>query len=101
MRSTAILLLVLAHPSCRAAPEPHVDPSTTEVLEWQAWREESLTSETGYLTLVGLHWLEPGDNPFGSDPELPVVLSADGVPPRAGHEHVAAPQPVAQRHQHA
>jgi hypothetical protein len=51
---------------------------------WRAGRVERLKSEDGWLTLVGLHWLEPGENRFGSDPELPIVLEAPGVPAWAG-----------------
>jgi hypothetical protein len=40
--------------------------------------------EDGWLTLVGLHWLESGETAFGSDPSLPVVLEGKAVPARAG-----------------
>lgn len=35
--------------------------------EWREQRLARLTSETGWLTLVGLHWLRPGDNTFARD----------------------------------
>jgi hypothetical protein len=53
----------------------------------QAWRDgrvKRLTSPNGWLTLVGLHWLQPGDNVFGSDPECAVPLPAGKAPKRAG-----------------
>ncbi len=53
----------------------------------QVWREgrfKRLTSANGWLTLVGLHWLQPGDNVFGSDPECAVPLPAGKAPKRAG-----------------
>lgn len=33
--------------------------------EWRKQRVARLTSETGWLTLVGLYWLRSGDNTFG------------------------------------
>ena len=53
----------------------------------QAWRDgraKRLTSPNGWLTLVGLHWLEPGENVFGSDPDCAVPLPAGKAPKRAG-----------------
>ncbi len=53
----------------------------------QAWREgraKRLTSPTGWLTLVGLHWLEPGENVFGSDPDCAVPLPSGKAPKHAG-----------------
>jgi uncharacterized protein (DUF1684 family) len=53
----------------------------------QAWRDgraKRLTSPTGWLTLVGLHWLEPGENVFGSDPNCAVPLPAGKAPKHAG-----------------
>lgn len=53
----------------------------------QAWHESrlrSLKSDSGWLTLVGLHWLEPGDNTFGSDPKSKIMMTGDGVPAHAG-----------------
>ena len=43
-----------------------------------------LTAETGWLSLVGLYWLEPGSNAFGSSPDDPVALPGAGVPAVAG-----------------
>jgi len=53
----------------------------------QAWRDgraKRLASPNGWLTLVGLHWLQPGENAFGSDPECAVPLPAGKAPKRAG-----------------
>ena len=52
--------------------------------EWRDRRVASLKSEDGWLTLVGLHWLEPGENPFGSDPSNRIVLPEGKAPARAG-----------------
>ena len=51
---------------------------------WRDKRHARLSSETGWLTLVGLHWLSPGENVFGSDPDVAVPLPAGKAPKRAG-----------------
>ncbi len=45
--------------------------------EWREWRLERLTSETGWLTLIGLHWLVEGDNALGSEPGSRLPLPAE------------------------
>lgn len=39
-----------------------------DVLAWRAERKASLEQPDGWLTLVGLFWLEPGEATVGSDP---------------------------------
>lgn len=51
----------------------------------RARREASLRDPMGWLSLVGLHWLEPGDQSFGADPANHIVLSAaEGDVPATG-----------------
>ena len=50
--------------------------------QWRAARVAELTSETGWLTLVGLYWLEKGDNTFGRAPSNRLVLDHPALPPR-------------------
>jgi len=52
--------------------------------EWRDKRLKRLTAPAGWLTLVGLHWLHPGENVFGSDPASAVPLPAGKAPKRAG-----------------
>jgi uncharacterized protein (DUF1684 family) len=64
MRVAAVALLTLMSslPTARGA-EPPASPES----EWKAWREKraaGLRREDGWLALVGLHWLEPGENRF-------------------------------------
>ncbi len=47
-----------------------------DIEDWRARRLASLKREDGWLTLVGLAWLEPGENSVGSDPKSRVVLPA-------------------------
>jgi uncharacterized protein (DUF1684 family) len=68
----AIALLVTVLAACGPAPEapksqlalPADHTSTVEA--WQAERLAGLTRERGWLTLIGLYWLEPGENRIGT-----------------------------------
>ena len=59
-----------------------IDPTLhkSEIQKWQSDRLASLTKDDGWLTLVGLFWLNEGENKFGSDPRNPVVLPKDKAP---------------------
>ena len=66
-----LLALVLAAGLAPAA-EPAASAETaalaaerTAVAAWRTERRDSLTSDTGWLTLTGLFWLKAGDNSFG------------------------------------
>ncbi len=81
-RALAGLALWLAVPT--AAQEPASTPPPTHeeaVLAWRAGRLDRLLREDGWLTLVGLSWLEPGRTMIGADPSSDVVLP--GGPLRA------------------
>ena len=39
-----------------------------EIKEWRQSRNERLASDSGWMTLVGLEWLQEGENSVGSDP---------------------------------
>jgi uncharacterized protein len=47
-----------------------------DYLAWQSQRVQSLTAEKGWLTLVGLHWLEPGSYTIGSGADQQIRLAA-------------------------
>lgn len=51
---------------------------------WRQERTERLVSDTGWLTIAGLHWLSPGQNSVGTDPRNDIVLSADSAPAHIG-----------------
>jgi uncharacterized protein (DUF1684 family) len=62
-------------------PEIH----RSEIQSWHARRLDGLREPDGWLSVIGLDWLEPGENTFGSDSTNAVVFPAlDGVPLRAG-----------------
>lgn len=54
------------------------------VAAWRRLREDRLRSPHGWLALVGLHWLTPGENHFGAHPANEIVLHGSGIAPRAG-----------------
>ena len=86
MRSSRLLPLVALSAALLACNRrPSADPAYLDDLEKaRARRVAGLTREDGWLSVVGLDWLKPGENPFGSDPSAAVVLAAPGIPPRAG-----------------
>jgi uncharacterized protein len=55
-----------------------------EIEAWRKERNEGLKKEDGWFTLVGLFWLEPGENRFGSSPENRVLLPEGKAPAVAG-----------------
>ena len=54
-----------------------------QIEAWRSRRVAALTAPDGWLSVVGLFWLEEGDNPVGSAPGSRVALPA-GTPPRLG-----------------
>jgi uncharacterized protein (DUF1684 family) len=56
----------------------------SEIQRWQSDRLASLMKDDGWLTLVGLFWLNEGENKFGSDTSNPVVLPRWKAPRLAG-----------------
>ena len=61
-------------------PEEHA----AQVAAWRAARDARLRSPDGWLALVGLHWLVPGENHIGAHPANQVVLHGHEIPPRIG-----------------
>jgi uncharacterized protein (DUF1684 family) len=66
-----------------AAPPVNDAAYRAEVERWRAARDERLRAPDGWLSLVGLVWLKPGENRFGSAGDNDVHLPA-GVPAHAG-----------------
>ncbi len=57
---------------------------TAPLLKFRGEREKSLQADSGWLTVAGLHFLNPGDNRIGSDPSNDIVLNFPGVPSHVG-----------------
>jgi uncharacterized protein (DUF1684 family) len=77
------LALIAVIASCNQAPSV----SESYRAELQAWRAERLAhlqAEDGWLSLVGLHWLAPGPNRFGTDSSNEIVLAVEGAAPLLG-----------------
>lgn len=55
-----------------------------EIEQWRRQREAALTSDEGWLTVVGLFWLKHGANTVGSDPASDIVLPKGSAPARVG-----------------
>jgi uncharacterized protein (DUF1684 family) len=83
-----LIISILFAGACNhaAAPTTTINESVykQELEKWQSGRLASLTKEDGWLTLIGLFWLEEGENKFGSAPKDAVVLPKDKAPLIAG-----------------
>jgi uncharacterized protein (DUF1684 family) len=55
--------------------EPDPETYRLEIEHWRAQRIARLTATDGWLSLAGLHWLEPGPNTLGSASDNAVVLA--------------------------
>lgn len=83
MRYLAVILLTpLAMTGCASnnPGKPQPDTYTAEVDAWHAQRLAALRSDTGWLTLAGLHRLEPGTHSLGRAPDNDIVLPASPAP---------------------
>jgi uncharacterized protein len=83
------ILAVFALGGCRSEapvadpePEPMPDP-VADIEAWRTERLERLQRPDGWLSLVGLHWVEPGMHTIGSAADNDIVLSTG--PDRLGH----------------
>lgn len=76
----AAISMVLAV-STRATAQPY---DTAPLLEFRAGREITLKGDNNWLTVAGLHFLNPGENRIGSDPTNDIVLDFASVPKHAG-----------------
>jgi uncharacterized protein (DUF1684 family) len=83
MRALRFLIVaLLASPGITAC-----DPANgyeEEILAWREGRMERLMSDTGYLALAGLFWLQEGESTFGSDPSNALSFPAHSAPAKAG-----------------
>jgi uncharacterized protein len=65
------------------APSAGVDYRRS-VEAWRVEREAKLTADEGWLTLVGLYWLEPGVNRVGANQDAEVALPPGSAPGEVG-----------------
>jgi len=74
------IALTLSTAAAGAAQDYDLAPLT----KFRADRETTLQGDNNYLTLAGLHFLNPGANRIGSDPTNDIILDFPSVPKRAG-----------------
>jgi hypothetical protein len=65
------------------AAAPDASPYRAEIEAWRAKRLASLKREDGWLTLVGLFWLQEGSNRIGTDPKADRIVLPEGSAPKA------------------
>lgn len=75
-----LVLAVMGEPAATFDASAH----KKQVDEWRANRFERLKSEDGWLTLIGLFWLQEGENSFGSDPSNKIIFPKGKSPAKAG-----------------
>lgn len=80
MRASSIIVTA-ALATAAAVPQPAY---RQEIQDWRKAREARLAAEGGWLTVIGLDWLEEGDNRFGSGPGHPVKFPDGKGPATAG-----------------
>jgi uncharacterized protein (DUF1684 family) len=78
---------MLAAAVARAAADAASERAAVD--EWRAARLQSLTSDTGWLTLTGLLWLSEGRNSFGRAADNALVLENPALAAHAGTFEVA------------
>ncbi len=86
MQKIAIILFIMMF-SCnlkRPLTAEEREAHQTEVENWHVKRIEEVKAPNGWLNLIGLYWLEPGVNTFGSGSDNDVVISSLLLPVKAG-----------------
>lgn len=84
LTSLALALVLGASLPAFAADQAKDTAWRQEVETFRKERVENLKKEDGWFTLVGLFWLDEGENAFGSDPGGKVILPEGKAPKKAG-----------------
>jgi uncharacterized protein len=77
-RLCGICLVLCVAAISTAANEPDTASWERDLLSWRAQHAADLLKPDGWLSLVGLEWLQPGDNSVGSAADNKIHLPADG-----------------------
>jgi uncharacterized protein (DUF1684 family) len=75
------LLLLLALPAFSQAPD-----FAKEELAWRAQHVGELQKPDGWLSLIGLEWLQPGETTIGSAPDNKIHTACLGARSPGGFE---------------
>jgi uncharacterized protein (DUF1684 family) len=73
----SIALVIAAQPAAQQL-------DIAALTKFRSDREATLKADNGWLTVAGLHFLNPGDNRIGSDPSNDIVLDFPSVPKHVG-----------------
>jgi uncharacterized protein len=84
MKQLGFLLLTLVAATAAAQTGVESGYDETALKAFRAEREKVLLADNGWFTVAGLHFLNPGENKFGSDPLNDIVLEFSDVPKYAG-----------------
>jgi uncharacterized protein (DUF1684 family) len=92
VRSHPIAITLIVAAACGGHDRATIDPAEHQaaVDAWRQKRDADLRKPDGWLSLVGLYWLDEGDNVFGSAPENDIIYDGKGTPERIGVFTVAA-----------
>src|SRR5664279_4833178 len=74
------LFLATLTPAFAADAQPPAPSWKSDLLAWRAQQAKDLQQPNGWLTLIGLEWLKPGDNSFGSAKGNAQVVQAPTAP---------------------
>lgn len=89
-RCVFLLCLLVGGSSLAQTPDAY----TQSVNQWHKEREAGLKRENGWLNLVGLYWLSPGKNTFGTAKNNNVVFPKGSVEEYAGYFELGADNTV-------
>ena len=84
MRTLFKLPMLCAALIIATASSSDLQSERASIEKWRAERVAELTAETGWLTLVGLFWLDPGESTFGRAPSNTLVLDHPSLAATAG-----------------
>lgn len=88
MKLKIFLFAIAAFLFCNCSSEKLEEKGTAEYIksinDWHEKRVERLKEESGWLNLVGLYWLQPGKNSFGSSKSNQLVFPV-GTPEFIGN----------------
>jgi len=81
-RLTGLIFLLVSIPVLSYAADTKAGTNAwkTDLLAWRAQQAKNLQEPTGWLTLIGLEWLKPGDNSFGSAKGNALVVQTATAP---------------------